>query len=344
MKLWVYRVCFLAFALIIVSLTIWVSAPSIGGVHFQIDTSNVSINNTQIKGIPPSNLTVAIIDGNVVFAKVGLQNIPTLINGITASTSIIVAFSSGIIAYMFRELFPNDRKAKIAFFGISISFIYIFTYLFWVYVLLAIGLIDTALRWSLDGLLLSTLIFIGTILLGYYRLDSTPDKKPEKPDFVEKKDEKTEQEKKAPEVTVEPNEDEWARISYQEIGEDRRHFDSMLWEVPTAIFLVDSFLLGLVSSLSSYIDVQRGLLAFALFFTIFLTWSLAKIAKRSIDRVKMLKLMESEQKAIKYTRFPDEPLLLKMPVGYAIVGLLLVFAFFIILLMINPQMISTIKP
>ena len=181
MKLWVYRVCFLAFALVIVSLSIWVSTPAIGGVRFQIDASNVSINNTQIIGSAPSNSTVTIIDGNVVFAKVGLQNIPTLINGITTSTSIIVAFSGGIIAYMLRELFPNDRKAKIAFFGISVSFIYIFSYLFWVYIFLATGVVDTALRWSLDGLLLSMLIFVGTVLLGYYRLDNAQEKKPEKP-------------------------------------------------------------------------------------------------------------------------------------------------------------------
>ena len=127
MKLWVYRVCFLAFALIIIYLTIWVSVPSLGGVHFQIDASNVSVNNTQIIGSPPSNITVTIIDGYVIFAKVGLQNIPTLINGITTSTSIIVAFTGGVIAYMLRELFQTDRKAKIAFFGVFVSFIYILT-------------------------------------------------------------------------------------------------------------------------------------------------------------------------------------------------------------------------
>lgn len=181
MKLWVYQVCFLAFALIITYLTIWVSVPSLGGVHFQIDTSNVSVNNTLIIGSAPSNTTVTIIDGNVVFAKVGLQNIPTIINGITTSTSIIVAFSGGVIAYMIRELFQTDRKAKIAFFVVFFAFIYVFVYLFWVYIFLATGVIDTALRWSLDGLLLSMLIFIGIMLLGYYRIDKLQEKKPDKP-------------------------------------------------------------------------------------------------------------------------------------------------------------------
>ena len=105
------------------------------------------------------------------------------------------------------------------------------------------------------------------------------------------------------EVARANNEDEWQRVSYQEIGEDRRHFDSMLWEVPTAIFLVDSFLIGLVSSLSSYVCVQEVLLAFALAFTIDLAWSLGKIAKRSIDRVEMLKLMESRTKSDKIQTF-----------------------------------------
>jgi hypothetical protein len=91
-----------------------------------------------------------------------------------------VAFSGVVITYMLRELFPTDRKAKIAFFAVLISFIYVFAYLFWVYILLATGLIDTSLRWSLDGLLLSLLIFISVILLGSYRLDNSQEKKSDK--------------------------------------------------------------------------------------------------------------------------------------------------------------------
>jgi hypothetical protein len=192
MNLWGYRVLFLAFALIIIYLSLWVSVPSLGGVHFQIDASNVSVNNTLIIGSDPSNITVRIIDGNVVFAKVGLQNIPTLINGITTSTSIIVAFSGGFIAYMLRELFQTDRKAKIAFFGVFFSFIYVFAYLFWVYIFLATGAIDVALRWSLDGLLLSLLILVGAALLGYYRFDNPQEKKSDKPDSEKLETGKTE--------------------------------------------------------------------------------------------------------------------------------------------------------
>jgi hypothetical protein len=165
MKQWVYLAFMLAFSVIIIGLILYVSQ-----VHFQIDASDVPLNNTEIIGSPPSNTTVIIRDGDVMFAKVGLQNIPTIINGITTSTSIIVAFNGVVIAYMIRELFPTDRKAKIAFFGVFFAFVYVFLYLFWIYLFLATGVIDLALRWSLNGLLLSLLAFILTVLLGHYRL------------------------------------------------------------------------------------------------------------------------------------------------------------------------------
>ncbi|MCJ7631367.1 hypothetical protein MUP77_03040, partial [Candidatus Bathyarchaeota archaeon] len=159
MKPWVYLVCAVAFSLIVVGLTIWISVPSFG-LHFQIDVSSVPSNNTVIIGNAPSNTTVIIIDGNVVFAKIALQNIPSIINGITTSTSIIVAFSGAVIGFMVRDLFQSDKKARIVFFGVLVSFIYVFMYLFWVYAFLTMGGVDLALRWSLDGLLLSLLIFV----------------------------------------------------------------------------------------------------------------------------------------------------------------------------------------
>ena len=176
MKPWVYLVCAIAFSLFVIGLTIWVSVGSFG-LHFQIDVSSVPSNNTVIIGNAPSNTTVTIVDGNVVFAKIALQSIPTVINGITSSTSIIVAFSGAVIGFMIRELFQSDKKARIAFFGVLLIFTYIFMYLFWVYTFLATGLIDLALRWSLDGLLLSLLIFVWTMLLGFYRLDMQKERK-----------------------------------------------------------------------------------------------------------------------------------------------------------------------
>ncbi len=51
-------------------------------------------------------------------------------------------------------------------------------------------LIDTALRWSLDGLLLSLLIFIGIALLGYYRMDNLEQNETGKPPKPESNDAK----------------------------------------------------------------------------------------------------------------------------------------------------------
>lgn len=191
---------FSVFCAFIIGLTVWVSVPSFG-LHFQIDASSISSNNTVIVGSAPSNATVIIKDGNVQFAKIALQNIPTLINGITTSTSIIVALSGAVIGFMIRELFQSDKKAKIAFFGVFFSFIYIFMYLFWVYVLLAEGAVDLSLRWSLDGLLLSMLMFVAIMLLGDYRLGILKEKETKKPDSNEtnraksEKTDETEQEK-----------------------------------------------------------------------------------------------------------------------------------------------------
>jgi membrane protein implicated in regulation of membrane protease activity len=76
-------------------------------------------------------------------------------------------------------------------------------YLFWVYVLLAEGAVDLSLRWSLDGLLLSMLMFIAIMLLGNYRLGMLKEQETKKPDSNEtntkgtksEKTEETEQEK-----------------------------------------------------------------------------------------------------------------------------------------------------
>lgn len=164
-----------------VGLAVWVSVPSFG-LHFQIDASSV-----------PSNTTVVIVDGNVVFAKISLQNIPTIINGITTSTSIIVAFSGVVIGFM-RGLFQSDKKAKTAFFTVLFAFAYIFMYLFGVYTFLATGGVDLALRWSLGGLLLSLLIFILAMLSGYYRMGMLEERESEKMEPEETEQEKLKRE------------------------------------------------------------------------------------------------------------------------------------------------------
>jgi hypothetical protein len=107
----------------------------------------------------------------VLFAKISLQNVPTIINGITASTSIIVGFSGAVIGIVIRELFQNDKKAREYFLGVLALFIYTFGFQFWVYSLLVSGAVDWALRWSLSGLLLSLLIFGLTIIVTSYRIE-----------------------------------------------------------------------------------------------------------------------------------------------------------------------------
>src|SRR5208337_350620 len=143
----VYLITLLVFGIFIAIFTYNINITYVG-FHFQIDTSSVSLNNTEIVGSLPSNTSVVISNGNVVFAKIALQNVPTVINGINAASSIIVGFSGAIIGIMVREFFKNDNRAKRVFLGIVLLFVYAFSYQLFIYSNLVNGLLDLALRYS----------------------------------------------------------------------------------------------------------------------------------------------------------------------------------------------------
>lgn len=115
--------------------------------------------------------TTRVDDGIVVFAEVSLQSIPTVINGITASTSIIIGFIGVMIGLLYREVFFKEEKTRtlllyVAFFmGIPLA------YLSLVYNFLIIGWLDTALRMALAGLILSIFVFVLISLYVGFRMD-----------------------------------------------------------------------------------------------------------------------------------------------------------------------------
>lgn len=134
------------------------------------------------------------------------------------------------------------------------------------------------------------------------------------------------------------NED-WEQLYYQELSEDMRHFRTMLWEIPAAIFLVDSFLLNLVAAVRLYADLQRTLIGFGLGFTIILTYSLLKAVKRSNNRIKELKEIEGKRGLSRYGM--KEPSYLRFPLGYPMFILLAGVIAFLIILLIQPSILGS---
>jgi hypothetical protein len=160
----IYFLIIFSFSLIIFAFTYWVASPS--GLHLQIDTTNVAANNTKIIGELPSdyNTSLMVINGNIFMAKIPIQNVPTVINGITAATSIIVGLSGAAVGIIVRELFQTNKKASYFLMSILFYFLFVFAYQFVIYILLVSGVIDMALRWSICGLLLALMIFVISML------------------------------------------------------------------------------------------------------------------------------------------------------------------------------------
>jgi len=132
--------------------------------------------------------------------------------------------------------------------------------------------------------------------------------------------------------------EEWEKLFYQELSEDRRHMATMLWEIPTAIFLVNSFLLGLVSITKFPLIVEKVIIIFGLSFTIIFTWALFKAVKRALNRAEELKKIEQKRGLPRYGK--EESWWLKAPLGYFTVILLMVLIIFLIYLLINPHPLS----
>lgn len=87
------------------------------------------------------------------------QAVPTLVNGITSSMSIVVGFCGAIVGIMFREIGTNPKTKR----NLLISLIALMapiTFLWTTYSFLAMGFYSLAVRYSLSGLILTLYIFI----------------------------------------------------------------------------------------------------------------------------------------------------------------------------------------
>jgi hypothetical protein len=129
-------------------------------LHPQIDITN------------NPNSTAIIVGDNVVWAKISLQNVPAVINGITASTSIVIGFIGVVVGILVREIFKGESKAKIFLLLMAFLLTVPLTYLSTVYSFLLLGYVDWAIRWALNGLVLSLFIFVVIMLFAFHRLTS----------------------------------------------------------------------------------------------------------------------------------------------------------------------------
>ena len=133
---------------------------------------------------PNANYEGAINGTNLFFGEthaLNYQTIPTVINGITAVTSIIIALSGAILGLVYREDFSKEKRSKVALLGFLFYFIVPFTFLLIVYNALIYGALIFALKYALDALILALVEFALSMLAIFWRLDSQKNDKLDNP-------------------------------------------------------------------------------------------------------------------------------------------------------------------
>jgi hypothetical protein len=125
---------------------------------------------------PPANTTYT--DGNYTQSlHLSVQAVPTVVNGITAVTSIIVAFTGGYIGIMLRELPDNTEADKtfriflMIFVPLSIGIIIVLDIIGYINLVEGGILFPSALLDVIGGLLWALLILLGTFIFVGFRLD-----------------------------------------------------------------------------------------------------------------------------------------------------------------------------
>lgn len=108
------------------------------------------------------------------------QSIFTLVNGITASTSVIVGFSGTIIGIMYREAKEKqDNKARMFLFKAIVVLMIPLIMLWTTYCFLVMGGIWTsvAVRYGLDGLIMAFYVFSVVVVFIAEQLSTEIEKK-----------------------------------------------------------------------------------------------------------------------------------------------------------------------
>jgi hypothetical protein len=98
--------------------------------------------------------------------------VPTLVNGITTSMSIVIALGGVVIGVVFRsDIEKGDFETKKFYFTVLGLFIVALVYPFGSYILLATEQFPSAFKYSLCGYLVALLTIIWVYLYAARRLD-----------------------------------------------------------------------------------------------------------------------------------------------------------------------------
>lgn len=103
---------------------------------------------------------------------------------------------------------------------------------------------------------------------------------------------------------------------YRECSEDRRHYTDLTWQIPSAVLVVDSVVVGLAFSKDA--DLPSGgagaLVLLGGIFSLILTFNFWKYVYRSSRRLERLKEIEKQHPELR--RFTDkEPWYARTPLG-----------------------------
>jgi len=162
------------------------------------------------------------------------KSIFTLVNGITASTSVIVGFSGTIIGIMYREAKEKqDDKARMFLFKAIAVLMMPLIMLWTTYCFLVMGGIwaSLAVRYSLDGLIMAFYVFGVVVIFIAKQLSAEIEKRSEKTESGSVETDKAELDKKEQSDTIKGESRKETTTKEAEISEEDRQRDKLIYDI-----------------------------------------------------------------------------------------------------------------
>jgi hypothetical protein len=118
-----------------------------------------------------------VYNGFFMQPKIDVAYVSTVINGITASTSIVLGFAGLILGLLYREVFKKNEEAKAFLLGMAFVFSIPIVYLYTVYFYLVTDNFDSSIRTAFTGLIIASFAFVTMILYTAYKISTKEEKK-----------------------------------------------------------------------------------------------------------------------------------------------------------------------
>jgi glucan phosphoethanolaminetransferase (alkaline phosphatase superfamily) len=125
-------------------------------------------------------LIAILANGFFLHPRIDQTYIPTVINGITASTSIVIGFTGVVMGLFYRDVFAKDEKMKSMLMGLTLYLAIPIAYLLTVYAWLVVVDFDSSLKIAFTGLILSLFIFIFMLFFVGYNLEKNQQRQSQK--------------------------------------------------------------------------------------------------------------------------------------------------------------------